>query len=626
VDESPKSLDGSRRRPKWVLGTLAVALGLVVLAVIVAQYWLHGNHLRDPLVRYIEAHTGREIRIEGPLEVQLFSRHPFVKASRVTVGNPPWSEPGNLAEVESLTAVFDVSFQHGTALESLELHGASFHLKRDIVGHANWHWQAPGILPGKGLPAIRSLSAPAAHVDLHDERRHLDFDGTLTTQNATAEDPLRLLAKGRLNGHEVTVTLDGEPLAKVAPDKPFHFTFDERSSDTHITGHGTLPHPFNFAWLDADYRVSGQDLKDLRYLAGVSLPDSAQYQLSGKIERRNLTFKLVDLVVVSGKSDAHLNLTSVLNSEGRAHVDVDLDMNLLRLQDLGAKAAGRAPPEPTSSESPKTPSFPDTPLHFDALRRTDYSVSLHAKRFETEKLSFTSVAGKLNIDHGSVTVSPLSGTLDGGKLNAHIKLDARTDIPKVSVDLTVANLELGQLPRKNPSQPPSLEGLLQGKVELNSHGKSVRDLAAGANGTITAAIPQGAIRDSFAELAGVDLRGVGLTLTKNRKDTAIRCGLAIFQAHDGVLTVQTLVLDTDPVLITGGGTVELASETLDLELEGHPKELRILRISAPISVQGPLSHLHLALVKGQRKFKLIDPGHAKDVDCGALLTSDSHRQ
>ena len=602
-----------------------MALGLVVLVVITALYWLNGNHLRGPLVRYIEAHTGREIRIEGPLEVvHLFSRHPVVRAARVSVGNPPWSEPGNLAEVAALTAVFDVSFQHGITLDSLELHGASFHLKRDLAGHANWHWQAPGILPGKGLPAIRSLSAPDTHVDLHDERRHLDFAGTLTTQNAGAAEPLRLLASGELNGHEVTVTLDGEPLSKVAPDKPFHFTFDERSTDTHLIGHGTLPHPFDFALLDADYRASGQDLKDLRYLVGVSLPDTGQYQLSGKLERRDLTFKLVELVVVSGKSDAHLNLTSVLNSEGRAHVDIDLDTNLLRLQDLGAKAAGRAQPEPAAGGSP-APTLPDTPLHFAALQRTDYAVNLHAKRFETEKLSFTAVTGKMSIDHGSVTVSPLSGTLDAGKINAHIKLDARTDTPKVSIDLTVANLELGQLPRKDPSQPPPLEGLLQGKIELNSQGKSVRDLAAGANGTVTAAIPQGAIRDSFAELAGVDLRGVGLMLTKNRKDTVIRCGLASFQAHEGVLTAQTLVLDTDPVLITGGGTVELASETLDLELEGHPKELRVLRISAPISVQGPLTHLHLALVKGRRKFKLIDPGHAKDVDCGALLTSESRR-
>ena len=250
-------------------------------------------------------------------------------------------------------------------------------------------------------------------------------------------------------------------------------------------------------------------------------------------------------------------------------------------------------------------------------------MNLHIKRFETQKLTFTGVAGKMGIDHGNVSVPQLSGTLDDGKINAHLKLDARTDTPKVSLDLTLANLQIAQLPRKDPSQPPALEGLLQGKIDLTGHGKSLRDLAADASGTIKATIPQGAIRASFAELAGVDLRGLGLVLTKNKKDTAIRCGVATFQAHKGILTAENLVLDTDPVLITGGGTIELATETLDLELEGHPKELRVLRLSAPISVQGPLSHPHLALEKGQRKFKLIDPGHAKDADCGALLTSDS---
>ena len=602
-----------------------MALGLVVLAVIAVE-WLNGDHLRGPLVRYIEAHTGRQVRIDGPLEVHLFSRHPVIKASRVSIGNPPWSTPGNLLEAESLTVVLDLSFGHGATLDSLELQGASFHLRRDIEGHANWHWQAPGILPGKGLPVIHALSAPDAHIELHDERRHLDFDGTLTTQNATANDPLRLAAKGQLNGRDVTLTLDGEPLAKTAPDKPFHFNFDERSSGSHLSGHGILPHPFNFAWLDANYRASGKDLKDLYFLAGVSLPDTGEYQLSGRLERRDLAFKLMDLVAVTGKSEAHCNLTSVLDENGRAHVDIDLDSNLLRLEDLGARAAGRAPPEPEPPPAEKTFSLPDAPLHFAALRRTDYAVNLHIKRLETRKLAFTAVAGKIGVDHGNVSIPELSGTLDDGKINTRIKLDASTDTPKVNFDLTLANLQIGQFPRKDPSQPPPLEGILQGKVELTAHGKSLRDLATNASGTITATIPQGAIRDSFAELAGVDLRGVGLTLTKNKKDTAIRCGAASFQVQEGVLTAQTLILDTEPVLITGGGTIELATETLDLELEGHPKELRVFRLSAPIAVQGPLNHLHLTLVKGQRKFKLIDPGHAKDVDCGALLSSDSRRE
>ena len=611
------------------------------LLVTAAVVWVdNGDHLRGPLIHYVQAHTGRAIRIDGPLEVHLLSWRPVITASRVIIGNPPWSTPGDLAQIESLTAVFDVSPGHTTTLESLELHGARFQLRRDVEGHANWHWRAPGILPGKGLPVFHSLSVPDARVELHDERRHLDFEGAINTQNATANDPLELTAQGQLNGHDVTVTLEGDPLAKTAPDKPFHFQFDERSSGSHLTGHGILPRPFDFAQLDANFQASGNDLKDLYFLAGVSLPDTGAYQLSGRLERRDLAFRLIDLVAVSGKSEVRCNLTSVLDQDGRAHVDIDLESNLLRLQDLGARAAptgdslasrsvtGRALSEPVAPTEPNSGdarrlALPDTPFHLATLRRTDYALNLRIKHFETQKLSFSAVTGKIGVDHGSVTVPQLSATLDEGKINTRIKFDASTDTPKVSLELTLAHLQVGQLPRKNPSQPPPLEGVLQGKIALTGHGRSFRELAANATGTVEAAIPQGAIRDSFAELAGVDLRGIGLMLTKNKKDTAIRCGVANFQAHQGVLTAQTLVLDTDPVLITGGGTFELASETLDLELEGHPKELRVFRLSAPISIQGPLNHLHLALEKGQRKFKLIDPGHAKDADCAALLTSDS---
>ncbi|HEY0340973.1 MAG TPA: AsmA-like C-terminal region-containing protein, partial [Steroidobacteraceae bacterium] len=199
-----------------------------------------------------------------------------------------------------------------------------------------------------------------------------------------------------------------------------------------------------------------------------------------------------------------------------------------------------------------------------------------------------------------------------------LEFDAKSATPKARVDRRVTNIRLGQFARKDPSQPP-LDGPLQGHLDLTGRGRSLRDMAANANGTVTLTLPRGTIRASLAELTGLDFRGLGLMLTKNKDDTAIRCGVARFQAHDGVLTSQTLVIDTDPVLITGAGTIQLDSEALDLEIQGHPKELRVLRLSAPIAVQGTLRHPSVSLDKGQRKFKLIDPGHAKDADCGSLL-------
>jgi AsmA family protein len=115
------------------------------------------------------------------------------------------------------------------------------------------------------------------------------------------------------------------------------------------------------------------------------------------------------------------------------------------------------------------------------------------------------------------------------------------------------------------------------------------------------------------------LRGLGLLLTKNKDETPVRCAVALFQARKGTLTAQTLVIDTDPVLITGGGTITLDTEALDLQIQGHPKHVRLFRLKAPVAIQGTLRHPSIGVDKEDRKFQLVDPGHGKDVDCTTLL-------
>jgi uncharacterized protein involved in outer membrane biogenesis len=625
----------SHRALKVLLGTLAAALVLLGLLVTAAAL-MDGNQLRGPLVRYLTAHTGRPWRIDGPIEAHLVSFHPSLIAGQVTIANPPWAPAGNTAEIAKLTIVFDLPlFSRPFAIRRLVLDGANVHLWRDADAHANWIRNAPGIIPGNGLPVINSLSIPAAHLELHDDRRHLMFDGTLSAGEAAAGErgveasqavkespgtdaalPLRISIKGTLNDREATVIIDGDPLATAAREKPYNFTLDERSSGSHLAGRGLLAHPFDFRVLDGSFEANGADLKDLHFLVGVNLPDTAAYQVSGKISRRNTIIKLSDLVATSGDSDVRGTLTSEMDKTGRSRLDIDLNSKRLRLADLGAKAAGRAPENPAQEKSAL---LSETPFRLQAVRRFDYVVNYRAKQLDVAKLTFHAALGKMTIDHGTITVPELSATLDPeGKITARLEFNAKSDTPKASVDLRIANIRLGQFARKDPSQPP-IDGLLQGRLDLTARGHSLRDMAAKADGPVTLTLPQGAIRASFAELTGLDFRGLGLMLTNNKEDTPIRCAVARFQAHDGTLTSQTFVIDTDPVLITGGGTIQLDSEALDMEIQGHPKHLRVLRLSTPLSVQGTLTHPSVRLEKGQRKFKLIDPGHAKDADCGALL-------
>jgi hypothetical protein len=127
------------------------------------------------------------------------------------------------------------------------------------------------------------------------------------------------------------------------------------------------------------------------------------------------------------------------------------------------------------------------------------------------------------------------------------------------------------------------------------------------------------IRDSLAELTGIGLRGLGLLLAKDERETTLRCAAASFTERDGTLSAQRLIVDTKPVLISGEGRLDLKSEELDFLLSGHPKSPRFFRFRAPVHVKGTL--LKPAFGIEARRLQVIDPGNAKDEDCAALIGS-----
>jgi hypothetical protein len=622
---------------KWTIRTLAglfVAIALLVVAVAL----MDANQFRGPLARYFAGRTGREIRIDGSLKAHLWSLSPRLIAERVAIGNPPWMPPGPTADVGKLSLTFELSpLLHGAfVIDRLELEAATLHLVRDAEGRANWQAHAPGTAPVKGPPLIHSLSVPHAHVELNDARRHLQFDGTVSASDMPAAGPtrpLRIEGEGLLNGRGVTVAIDGDPLATVKREQPYHFQFVEHSSGSRLSGRGFLPRPFEFRSLDTDFEAEGEDLKDLYFLIGVTFPNTGAYRLSGKLAREGMHFQYRDLLVTSGQSDMRGTL-SIETSSGRPKLDADLHSRLLRLADLGERAAGR------SSESQAEEGFvlPDTALRLVGIRHDDAAVNFHAQTFDAGRVVLHAVAAHVTIDHGVLAATPLSAALPDGKISGRIRFDATHETPVADVDLRVADLRLSQFHRKGAAEPP-LDGLLQARLILKGQGTSIHQLASAANGTATAVLPHGAIRTSFAELTGIDItRALGLVFRKDRQETAVRCGIASFQVRDGNVTAQSLVVDTDPVLITGKGGMHLESEALDLAVRGKPKSWRLVRLRSPVLIRGTLKHptvgieasnslaqageavaLGVLLTPLAAVLAFVDPGLAKDANCAALL-------
>ena len=367
--------------------------------------------------------------------------------------------------------------------------------------------------------------------------------------------------------------------------------------------------------MDATFTGAGADLKDLYFLTGLRLIDSGEYRLSGALARRGSHTGFTDLVVQFGQTDVR-GTVAVDSTNARPHFTISLDSRVLRLADLGARAAGRDP-------LPRSPLLlSDAMFNPLVLRIGEADLRLHADELRIGRLPIHAVSATAVIAGGVLTATPISGELFGGRIGARLVLDARTANPTANVDLDVTGLEIGQIPGRKPGPPP-LDGTLRAQVHVTGTGRSVHQVAATADGTVSVQIPQGAIRESLAELTGVDLRGLGLLLAGNQAETPLRCAVATFRAQAGALTVLELVADTDPVLITGEGRILLRSEALDLTLHGQPKNLRLFRLRAPIQVRGTLDHPAFGIDSSQSKVIVVDRGTASKTDCTALLAKAS---
>jgi AsmA family protein len=279
--------------------------------------------------------------------------------------------------------------------------------------------------------------------------------------------------------------------------------------------------------------------------------------------------------------------------------------------------------------------LPDTQLHTERLRATNVEVDYGAAKVLSRDFPLTRLDTHISLEKGVLNFKPLAFEFTQGKLAGSIRIDARKDIPTSTVDARVTNIVVENF-IKGSDKP--LSGEVEARAMLTGAGKSVHEAAAHASGTFTAVIPKGQMRRSLAEWAGVNvLSALSLDLAGDKSGTNLRCAVASFDAKDGVMTSQKLLIDTDPVQVEGSGSLNLRDETLDLQLQGHPKHFQLVRLRAPITAQGPWEHPSLgvkagpAVVQGGIAVALgvinpfaailafVDPGLAKDANCGPLL-------
>ena len=249
--------------------------------------------------------------------------------------------------------------------------------------------------------------------------------------------------------------------------------------------------------------------------------------------------------------------------------------------------------------------IPDTPLPLQVLDVADVDMSLRLRHLATERWDIGDVEfriviedDKLHVETGEVVLS------NGGTLTATLRL-ARTDTDQADMQTRIVAEQFRFRPGVDGDGNPIAHPPRDLKLALSGSGNTVRDLAANADGSISLRLGEGDIDDDFSGYLMRDmvsqLFSVMNPIAKEAKYTRLNCGFFEVDIVDGVAGVRAVGLQTDRLAVAGVGTLNLATEVLDLSFRVKQREGIGISVSSVVNpyikVGGTLASPALVLDK-----------------------------
>ncbi|MEK2610494.1 AsmA family protein [Pseudomonas shirazensis] len=662
----------------WTLATLITLLAILV--VVIATFdW---NRAKPLLNEKVSAALQRPFAINGNLAVKWRTEPeeggwrawvpwPHFIAEDLTLGNPEWLKQPQmvgLEKVEFRLSPLPLIFQH-IVIPRINLTKPNASLTRLADGRANWTFdfgpKDENAEPSKWVLDIGAIGFDQGNVSYNDQILKADMKVQIdplgkpipfseivgkarAEKSAGAQDyAFGLKASGRYKDQPVSGTGKiGGLLALQDASQPFPLQADVRIADTHVVVAGTLTDPRNLGALDLRLKLSGASLGNLFPLTGVTLPDTPAYSTDGHLlanlhAAEGARFSYEGFNGKIGDSDIHGDLAFVA-SKPRPKLSGKLVSNQLLFKDLapliGADSNAEQKARGGASKQPGDKVLPVEEFRTERWRAMDADVSFSGKRIvHSSKLPFNDLAVHLILDDGLLRLQPLRFGVAGGNLAANIRLDGRNMPMQGRARLTARGFKLKELfPGFAPMQTSF--GQLNGDADISGRGNSVAALLGTANGDMRMLINDGAISRELMELAGLNVGNYVVGKLFGDKDVQINCAAADVGIKDGLASTRVFVFDTENAIIYVDGTVNFASEQLDLKITPESKGLRLFSLRSPLYVRGkfvkpsagvqalPLAlrgagmvALGVAIGPAAGLLALIAPGDGEQNQCTPLL-------
>ncbi|VVO87926.1 AsmA family protein [Pseudomonas fluorescens] len=621
------------RTPKifaWTFASLVVLLAILVLIIVFFDW----NRIKPAINTKVSEELHRPFAINGNLAV-VWQREPdeggwrgwvpwpHVVADDLSLGNPDWLKQPQmvtLKRVELRISPLALLAQR-VVIPRIDLTEPNADLQRLADGRANWTFKFdpkdPDAEPSNWVVDIGAIGFDKGHVILDDQHLKTQLDvlidplgkpipfsdivgdkaaKTAVEKGGAPQDyAFALKVKGQYHAQKLEGSGKiGGLLALQDATRPFPLQAQLKIADTRIELAGTLTDPLNLGSLDLRLKLAGTSLGNLYPLTGVILPDTSPYATDGHLfaklhEPSGAVYRYEAFNGKIGESDIHGSLTYVA-SQPRPKLSGSLLSEQLLFADLapliGADSNAKQQVRGGDSKQPTDKVLPVEEFRTERWRDMDADVEFTGKRIiHSEKLPINDLFTHLVLTDGVLSLEPLRFGVAGGNLEAQIRLNGRTEPMEGQAKITARKFKLKQLfPTFEPMKTSF--GELNGDADISGRGNSVAKLLGSANGNLKMLINDGAISRELMELAGLNVGNYVVGKIFGDKEVKINCAAADFDIKTGLATTRLFVFDTENAIVYIDGTVNMATEQLDLTITPESKGWRLISLRSPLYVRG----------------------------------------
>jgi uncharacterized protein involved in outer membrane biogenesis len=615
-----------RRSPLRIIALVFGGLIVVVAAgitIFVATF--DPNSYKPQIIAAVQSATGRELTIGGRISLSL-SLQPTLEMTEVSFSNPPGFSRPQMATLQRLQLQLALIplLSKQIRINKLVLVKPDILLERTAQGQTNWQL-VPAVVAAATPsptppppPPPGSAAAPPPSIALSSLRIE---GGTLALRDATGktttlllnkltataaspEAPVNLTLDASYNGAPVTLSTDTGPLAGLlgGAGAPWPVKFAATIVGAKITADGTVAEPVSGRGLAIAVSADIPDLAALSPLVGFELPPIKGIKAQLKVSDIDggAGYGITDLVLSLPNAD--FNGSASFHGGARPAFAANLSAKQIDLDALsnelsaGPAAPGQSPAAAPGVAQTVTPTgrsghlIPDTKLPVEALRQADGDIQLAVDDLRTGGQDYKAIKLHAVDKGGHLTLDPVAVDVPGGQLNAKLTLDANPTPPTMTFSLQAPSLAL-QTVLKSLGKPGYASGTLELRADLSGTGDTPHAIAASLNGPIGIAVPKGSIDSKL--LGGMMSQLVQQTELNKLANVAgmstLNCFALRIDATHGVGTVSALQLDTSTISMTGGGTVNFGTETLNLHLK-PTIGVAGTNIATPVIVRGSITN------------------------------------